>query len=562
MKKIQYSIFLLSLLTLIVITYMLVCSPPRPSADLILKNGTFFTVNKKNPWAQAVVIKNEHILYVGEDKEALKYADNNTDLIDLQGKFGCPGFNDANVNLLTCTRFNNALNFSKVNTILQIQRKVLHKIRENQNFDDWVIAIKWDPTQLNLDDWPNRRILDRIAPYVPIILFTDDGHAALANAKTLQIARIWASTTDPQGGAILKNPKTGNTTGILKEKALDLVNQFLPEMPPEQISQTLQEQFQKAIALGITTLQDKSSPDIMPFIKDLQKQKKITCNLCHAYPLNNNLNEYFELCNNYAKSNVTITPLRIDIDGSIKSRTALLSAPYSDKSSTKGISKISFDKLNELIIQADQNNLLMEIHAAGDAAVQKTIEAFEFIYAVNEIKNRRFRLEGVEIIHPEIIDRLKDLNIVFVMNPNHCLDAIEWMDKKLGLKRTRFAYPFSSVYKSGSTLAFGSDYPYGILNPLYGIYTAVTRKDSTGQPAQGWYPQERLTIQQAIEAYTLGSAKAEVKENIKGSLEAGKLADMVILDKNILQIPYPEILNTKVVYTLVRGKIVYKDIKK
>lgn len=557
MKKIYYKIFILFLLKLILILYITGCSPSRPAADRILKNGTFFTADEKNPLAQAVVIKNQHILYVGNNKEALKYAHNHTDIIDLQGKFGCPGFNDANVNLLNDAKLKNALDFSGVTSILEIQRKVLKKIRENQNYDEWVIAKNWDPTKLELDDWPDRKILDRIAPYVPIILFTDDGHAALANAQTLRIARIWDNPAEIQGGEILRNPKTGNVTGILKEKAMDLVSQFLPKSPDQQVIQILHEQIQEAAKLGITTLQDKSSLEILPFIEKLEKQKKLPCNLCLAYPLNQNLNDYIELKRRFTKTQVTITPLKTDIDGCTKSRTALLSAPYADKTSTKGLSHISFDKLSELIILADQNNLLVQIHASGDAAVKKAVEVFEFTQTVNQIKNRRFLLEGVEIIHPDIIDSLRDLNMVIIMNPNLCMDAVRWMDKKIGVNRSRFAYPFSTIYSSGAALAFGSGYPYGELNPLYGIYAAVTKKDSTGQPPHGWHPQEGLTIQQAITAYTLGSAKAEHKENEKGSLERGKLADIVILDKNILQIPYQDILDTKVVCTIAGGKIVY-----
>ncbi len=562
MKKIYYLYFILILIVLFVIIYFSVCSNTRTSADLILKNGTFFTVDENNPLAQAVVIKDERILFVGNDKEALKYSNNNTKTIDLKGKFGCPGFNDANVKLLTNARFSNALDLSNAITTLEIQQKVLKRIRENNDYDKWVIAKGWDQTILNLDDWPHKSILDRIAPYVPMIFFNDDGHVALVNSKTLRIARIWNATSDPPGGKILKNPRTGNTTGILKERAIDLVFQFLPEIPDEDIRQIINESIQQAEQLGITTLQDKSSIEIIPFIQELEKQKKFNCRISLSYPLKKDINEYITFKNNFQNSKIYINPLKINIDGSIKSRTALLSVPYSDKSSTNGISQISFEKLSELIIFADQNNLLVEIHAAGDAAVKNTIKVFEFAHTVNEIKKRRFRLEGVEILNPNIIDKLKDLNIVTIINPNLCMDAIRWMDKKVGIHRTKFAYPLASINRSGAMLALGSGYPHGILNPLYGIYTAITRKDTMGHPSNGWYPNEKLTIQEAIKAYTIGSAYSELREDEKGSLESGKLADIVILDKNILKIPYQDILKTKVVYTIIGGKVVYKRERK
>jgi len=558
MKKIYYFFSIVVVMMLIGIIYVSVCTPKKTKGDLILKNGTFFTVDNNNTVAQAVVIKDNHILFVGKDENALKYAGEHTEIIDLQDQFGCPGFNDANVNLLTSARFNNALDLSNVTTTHIIQRKVLRKIWDNDNYDEWIIAKGWDQTRLNTDDWPDRRILDRIAPYVPMILFNDDGHVALVNSKTLRMVRIWSSTEDPPGGEILKDPRTGNTTGILKDRAIDLVEQFLPEIPKDSIRQVLEQHIQQAVKLGITSLQDKSSPDIAPFIKELQEQNLCKCRISLSYPLKKEIGDYITLKNDYSKYNIDITPLTITIDGSIKSRTALLSAPYADKSSTNGISQIAFEQLCELIIFADRNDLPVEIHAAGDAAVYTAVQAFDFVHTVNKIKTRRFRCEGIEVINPTIIERLKELNIVAVMNPNRCMDAMRWMDTKLGPRRIKYAYAFASLLKNGSELAFGSGYPHGMLNPLFGIYTAVTRKDTTGHPSDGWIPNERLTVQEAIRAYTLGSAYAEGKENEKGSLEPGKLADIVILDRNILDIPYQDILNAQVDYTIINGKIVYE----
>jgi len=557
MKKIYFLIIITVVVVLIGI-YISVCTTERIEADLILKNGTFFTVDNNNTVAQAVAIKDTHILFVGTDEHVLTYAGENTEIIDLQGQFGCPGFNDAHVNLLTSARFSNALDLSDVTTTHTIQRKVLRKIWDNDNYDEWIIAKGWDQTRLNTDDWPDKGILDRIAPYVPMILYNDDGHVALVNSKTLRIARIWSSTPDPPGGEIVKNPRTGNTTGILKERAIDLVDQFLPDVPDDQILQVLEEHFQQAVALGITTLQDKSSPDIAPFIKELQQQDLCKCRISLSFPLTREIDNYISLKNEYSKYNVDINPLTISIDGSIKSRTALLSSPYADKSSTNGISLVPFEQLSELIIFADRNDLPVEIHAAGDAAVYTAVRALDFAHTVNQIKTRRFRCEGIEVINPNIIDSLNELNIVAVMNPSRCIDAMRWMDKKVGPGRIKYAYAFASILRNGAELAFGSGYPHGILNPLYGIYTAVTRKDTSGYPANGWIPNERLTVQEAIRTYTLGSAYAEAKENEKGSLEPGKLADIVILDRNILQIPYNNILNAKVDYTIINGKIVYE----
>lgn len=558
MRKIYDLICFLFVLIIIGSMFFSVCTSKYPAADLILINGALFTVDENNPQAQAVVIKQEKILYVGTDNQALQYADINTKIIDLKGKFGCPGFNDANVNLLTYAKFSNALDLRNDTTTLAIQRKVLRKIRENNNYDDWIIAWGWDQTKLNCQDWPERKILDRIAPYVPIILFNDDGHVALANAQTLRMARIWDSTPNPPGGEILKHHRTGKTTGILKEKAIDFVLQFLPKIPEETILESINTQIQKAVQYGITTLQDKSSLEIIPYMKKLQKQDSCNCRISFAYPLKKDISEYVSLKNNYNHNSIYLNPLTVDIDGNIKSRTALLSLPYSDQTSTNGISQISFEKLSDLILYADSNNLLVELHASGDAAVQNAIEALEFTFTVNEIKKRRFRLEGMEIINPKIIKDLKDLNLVIVMNPSHCMDALRWIDKKVGHTRVKFAYPFASIQKTGKRIAFGSDHPYGILNPLYGIFAAVTRKDTTGFPYEGWIPQEKITIKEAIKAYTLNSAYAESKENEKGSIQSGKLADIVILNKNILKIPYQEILNTKVVYTIKDGKVVYK----
>lgn len=562
MKKNLLKIIILILIVLIVIIYTSVCRQKLETADIILKNGMFFTVNKENPFAEAVAIRGNKILFVGFDAEVDRYSDAETVIIDLKGRFGCPGFNDACMNLSTVAMRDNVIDLRGVTTTRDIQIKISKAVRSVSN-EEWIIGRGWDQTLLNTDGWPDRRILDRISPNIPMILYNDDGHAALVNSKALRIARLLNSTSNPPGGQIMKNSRTGRTTGILTESAIDLVSQFVPEPSPKKVEEKMIFTVKKAVSMGITTIQDKSSGNSIEIFSKLNnRDEKPLCRISQSFHYIKDLKGYRERLNDRKDDLIKLGCLRIDIDGSIKTRTALLSRPYNDNPSTYGVLHIDYDRLNKLVIRADKENIPIEIHAGGDAAVKMALDAFEFAYLINGIKERSFRIEGIEIFSRKLIPIIHELNIISVVQPYQCIDGIRWMEERVGSFRSTFVFPWKSV-KSSGVLAFGSGWPDRDMNPMLGIYAAVTRHDTSGYPYNGWFSEEKLTVQDAIEAYTLGSASAELMANIKGSIESGKLADIVILDGNLLEMPFQDILNVNVVYTIVNGRIVYKspDIK-
>ncbi len=528
----------------------------NPQADLILKNGTFFTVNAHQPQVQAVAIRGDRILAVGHDAEMERFVDDSTRVIDLNGLFGCPGFNDSQIQLLNGGIRSHEIDLRGVTSLREIQVRILRRLRLSPS-SSWIVGNGWDQHLLPEGKWPTKRFLDVISPDVPICLRRVCGHAALVNSKALEIAGITSRIPDPSGGEIVRDPITGNPTGILKGKAMDVVSQYIQSPSVEQIESFIESSLQEIKQYGITSIQDNSDLVLLDILQKIQDQDRLTCRVAMRAPLQMDLEQVQNIQQDNDNTWLYTSMLYGIMDGSIGSQTAAFFNSYLH-STDRGILQMRQEEFNRLMIYADQNGFQVSIHAAGIQANKMVLDAFALAQRINGMWNSRHRIESVQVLAEEDITRFHELGILASVQPSHLIDDIHWIESLIGTERSRYGYAWGSLKENGTVLAFGSGWPAGSLNPMLGLYAAVARQDTSGYPVGGWHPMERLTIKEAIEAYTLGSAYAEFMDHEKGSLEPGKLADIVILDHNLLDSIPEEILKTHVIYTILGGELVYE----
>lgn len=536
------------------------CQRNGEKADIVLKNGTFYTLNWVQPFVQAVAIKKDHILAVGGSEEMDGLVGDRTRVIDLKGMFGCPGFNDAHVHLLRGGLSRTEVDLTGVRSVEEIQRRVLQRVNELPP-GSWVVGRGWDESLFPGHDWPTSRIFERIAwfaPDIPIFLIRVCGHAALVNERALLIASITEETPDPAGGEIVRDPVTRKPTGILKEEAMALVSQYLPLPSEEDIKTAIEEVFDALRRMGITSVQDHGPVSMFEVYQDLMDERKLTCRVALSPPLQEDLGAYSELRQRFNGNLLRFGFLSGRIDGSLGSRTAFLSQAYFDEPSTQGILHMTKEELNRLVILADKEGFQVGMDAVGDGGNRYVLEAYSLARLYNGTANSRHRVEHAQVLTQELVSRFKESGVVASMQPAHCADDMRWCERRIGAQRCSHVHAWKSLKDGGVVLAFGTDWPVVPLDPMIGLYVAVTRRDTLGFPAAGWYPQERLSIEEALEAYTLGSAYAEFMEREKGSLEPGKLADIVVMDRNLLEASPVDILKSKVVYTMLGGRIVYE----
>ncbi|MCD6116374.1 amidohydrolase [bacterium] len=532
------------------------CSEKKSRADLILKNGVIFT-GTEDGIVEAIAIKKDRIIAAGPFNEIDKLITEKTRIIDLDGKFACAGFNDAHLHLLSGGLSMLEVDLTGASSLREIRRRIANKIR-TLGPGAWILGRGWDQNLLPGKKWPTRRVLDMVAPDVPIYLRRICGHAALVNTKALRISHITKDTPDPPGGEIVHDPKTGEPIGILKDSAMELVSQYIPGPSKEQKIKAVKRALDEFRRFGITSVSENTSADMFSMYSDLEKQGKLTCRISEMVPVETGFDKCEKLRKKYRGPYVRFGLLKAFADGSLGARSAALFEPYSDNPSTKGLIQYSQNEINTLVAEADKRGFQMGIHAIGTRANYMILNAYEFAQKKNGKRDSRHRIEHAQILIQDGIPRFKELGVIASMQPFHCIDDMHWAEKFIGPRRCRYAYAWRSLMSNGANVAFGTDWPIAPLNPLVSIYAAVTRMDTTGYPAGGWFPDQRLTVKEALLNYTRTSAYAEFCEKEKGVLKKGMLADIVVLDKNILKVFPEDILKTKVVYTIVGGKIVYE----
>ncbi|RPI03696.1 MAG: amidohydrolase [Calditrichaeota bacterium] len=528
--------------------------------EMVILNGYVYTVDPDSPIVEAVAISGNRIIAIGSNKEISKFITPSTTVISADHKLVLPGFNDAHLHFLGGGQSLKQLDFSG-DTSLQIILEKLQKAAGELLPGQWITGRGWDHTQFNRGEWPNKKMLDSLFFSHPVFLTRVDGHIAWVNSAALQLANITQATKDPHGGEIVRDD-AGQATGILKESAVDLVSSFIPPESREEKLFALKLALEQARQFGITSIQDNSGFDTLELYHHLADEDELTVRVSEWMDFND-IVHLEQLQSKMAQQqkytidhHITIGLLKGFVDGTLGSRTAKLFAPYSDDASTSGMIQYG-NELNVMVAKADSLGLQIGLHCIGDEAVFAALNAYRAAYYGNSTKMRH-RIEHAQVIRPEDLTLFAEYGVIASMQPTHCTSDLRWAQERLGYERSLFAYPWRSLSSAGARIAFGTDWPVEPLDPMRGIYSAVSRKNiDIGLPENGWFPEQCLTVAEAVHNYTLGSAFAEYSENVKGSITPGKFADIIILSKNIFNIEPAEILSTRIDLTIFDGEIVF-----
>jgi predicted amidohydrolase YtcJ len=562
MKKISRILFRLFLFTLLII-HSFNFEFKAQTMKKVFINGKIYTVNEKQPYSEAVVVEGNKIKFVGSEIGAQKYITSETELIDLDGKLMLPGFNDSHLHFLSGGHYLLGINLRPALSKEEFVN-ILKKYIGERNLPEtsWITGGRWDHELWMDKTLPTKDLIDSITQNIPVFVSRIDGHVGLANSKALELARINKNTPDPEGGLIERIPETGEPTGILKDNAMDLVFSIIPDYTLEENIEAVFRALDETRKYGITSVQDMTQPEEFDAYLSINKQGKLSCRINAIWKI-----EQYE---DIVRSGVTVGKeeglikrgaLKGYADGSLGASTAWFFDPYVQDPTTSGLPMdiVTNGKLEQWAFDADRNRLQLCIHAIGDRANNYILNLFERIKTQNSPWERRFRIEHAQHLKREDIYRFRKIGVIASVQPYHCIDDGVWAEKRIGKERIQTTHTYKSLLENNTTLAFGTDWPVAPLNPLYGIYAAVTRRTLDGKNPDGWIPEEKISVEDAIKCYTLNSAYASFEENLKGSIEVGKLADFVVLSDDILSIDPVKIKDVKVEMTIFNGEIVYEN---
>jgi predicted amidohydrolase YtcJ len=539
---------------------------PQPP-DTILIHGKVYTVDAKQPWAQAVAIRREKIIAVGDDSEIEKLRGPRTKVIDADGRLVLPGFVDCHIHFLEGSISLGQAKLEGAKNPADVQR-ILREYAEKHPGDGWILGGGWNYAMFGEENLPNKKYLDEVFPNRPVLLYGYDGHTSWANSKALALAKISKDTPNPANGAIVRDPKTGEATGALKESAGSLVGKLVPKPTRAEKLAALRAGLHWANENGLTRVHSAGGDfEEFALYDELRRSGDLTLRMYIAYFLNppelrpKDIDAIEEARKKYTGDWLSGGVVKMMVDGVIESHTAAMLEPYTDDPTTKGKLFWDPDKYKAAVAELDNRGLQLFTHAIGDYAVRTALDAYENAENVNHTRDRRPRIEHIETITAADIPRFGKLGVIASMQPLHAYpdeDTLRVWAGNVGPDRASRAWVWNSIAKSGGHLAFGSDWNVVTLNPWEGLQMAVTRQTTEGKPDGGWMPEQRLTLAQAVEGYTLGAAYAGRREKTEGSIEPGKLADLIIVSQNIFEIDPHAIAQTKVVKTIVGGRVVYQ----
>ncbi len=556
----------LSLISIICMILSISCRT-REIADLVIINGKILTIDEDNPMVEAIAIKGEFIITTGKTSKVKGWIDEGkTEVIDAGGRLIIPGFNDAHVHF--GPRDPDYIELRYITDPSIITEKVKVQVARSKP-GELIRGGHWEHEMFTDKKWPTKELIDKVSPHNPVLLSRADGHSILVNSYILKISGITKETPNPFGGEIQRDPATGEPTGILKETAQNLIKTGeakITRSAEEDSAKTWQGYLlamKEARELGVTSLQNAGAADFEAYEK-LQKEGQLTSRIDIGKPLTGDttvLLKYRDVEKRYPKEGdwIRFGYLKAFSDGSMGSGTALMFEPYDDNPSTSGLAMWPYDELEKMVLTADKMGFQIGIHAIGDKANNWVLNIYEKAVEVNGRRDSRHRIEHSQTLRQSDIPRFSQLAVIPSMQPTHCISDKRFCEKRIGRERAIGAYAWQSLIDAGSILAFGTDYQVEPLNPMEGLYAAVTRKDRLGEEGEGWFPEQKITMEEAIKYYTLGSAYAQFMDNRKGMIKKGYLADIVIVDKDLLTIPESKIMKTKVDYTIVGGKVVYNS---
>ncbi len=542
--------------------------PSSVAAELVLTNGKIWTVNKAQPEAEAIAIWQGKILAVGKTADMKTLIGRGTRVIDLKGRLVVPGFYDSHVHLLA-----SGLRLSQV--ALKNAKDEAEFGRRLRDFDRkllrerWLLGGEWDHDRTFGGKLPSAELLDRYVPDRPVFLRRYDGHMGVVNSRVLKLAGITAQTTDPPGGVIYRKPGSKEPTGVLRDNAMGLVSGLIPAPSDAEITEAVRAALIEARQNGVTSVQDMDGSDaatrrkLFRLYQQLARSGQLTVRVDLRWPLA----EWQSLANlgteaGFGNEWVRIGGLKSFVDGSLGSSTAKMFEPYLNEPGSTGVFVTPLARLSEYITQADKAGLSIAVHAIGDQANAELLDIFAEVIQKNGPRDRRFRIEHAQHLRPQDYRRFAELGVIPSMQPYHIIDDGRWAEGRIGTKRCASSYANRSLLDAGARLAFGSDWSVAPLSALLGIDAAVNRRTLDGKHPKGWFSEQKIKVPEALEAYTLGAAYAAFQEKEKGSLEVGKLADLVVLSRDILaDAERDPIGETEVLLTIVGGKAVYEKQK-
>ncbi len=544
-----------------------------PQADLIVTNAKVWTADKSRPEAEAVAVLGERIVAVGSRAEVDAWRGPRTHVLDAGGRRVVPGFNDSHVHFLSGGQLLDQVNLKDAATTEEFVRRIAGAVTKARA-GEWVLGGNWDHENWTPAELPTRDMIDPVSPTTPVFVDRYDGHMALANSAALRLAKITAQTPDPPGGTIVRDAK-GRPTGALKDAAMDLVTRLIPPPSQEQIEAGIRRALQHAASLGVTSVQEMTPSlggsegegpgpgyENVAIYAALAEKGELTLRIYAAPPLETwDRLAKVGLRRGFGSAYLRVGALKAYADGSLGSTTAYFFEPYNDAPQTRGLLSADMRPITRMrarMIQADAAGLQLCIHAIGDQGISTVLDLFTDVVKANGVRDRRLRIEHAQHVAPADFVRFRDLHVIASMQPYHAIDDGRWAEKRIGPERIKTTYAFRTFLDGGVRLAFGTDWPVAPLDPMQGVYAAVTRATLDGKNPQGWVPEQKITVAEAVEAYTLGSAYAEFQEQEKGSIAPGKLADLVVLSDDIFSIAPEKIRDVKAEATIVGGRIVYE----
>ena len=534
--------------------------PARLAADLVITNARIWTGDALQPDANAVAVIGDRIVDVGSSREIDRWRGAATTVIDAEGRRVLPGFNDAHVHLIDGGTALDNVNLKDAATPAEFTRRIAERAKTKPG--EWILGGEWDDQRWTPAELPTRHLIDDVTNGTPVFVTRYDGHMALANSTALGRAGVTEITPDPPGGAIVRDAN-GFPTGVLKDAAMEFVARVIPKMTPDARLAVVKRALRYAASVGVTSLQDMNpSYDDIGVYAELANRNELTARI-YAAPLELGWYDQAKLGvhRSFGSPWLRIGAVKGYADGSLGSTTAYFFQPYTDAPQTRGLLSDEMQPIDDMRIRlmaADHAGLQLCMHAIGDAGISATLDLYADVIRANGGRDRRLRIEHAQHIAPKDFERFAAMNVIASVQPYHAIDDGRWAERRIGPERIKTTYAFRTLIDKGVRLAFGTDWTVAPLNPMLTLYAATTRATLDGAHPDGWVPEQKISITEAVQAYTSGSAFAEFQDTVKGTIVRGKIADLIILSDDVFSIPAARLKDVQVLTTVAGGKVVHQ----
>jgi predicted amidohydrolase YtcJ len=537
----------------LILALFLAADRPAQEAEMVITGARIYTMNEHQPVVSSMAVKGGRVVYVGND--AARHAGPAARRLDLAGATVIPGLIDSHVHMESLGDELETFDLRYVKTVSEVAA-MIKEAAAHRKPGEWVRGQSWDQTNWG-GRYPSADDLTAAAPANPVFLTRVDGHAAWVNRLALEIAGLNAQTPDPAGGRILHAPD-GTPTGILIDNAQGLVESRIPPPTAGETRRRIARAAAECARLGLTTVHDAGvSRQELDAYRELIAKKMLPVRVYAMIGGSGDLWEDYLKRGPELGERLTVRSIKLFADGAMGSRGAAFYEPYADDPGNTGLLMLTREQIEKVARDAAAHGFQVNTHAIGDRANHITLEAYGA--ALGGANNHRFRIEHAQVVSPADLELFKKYSVIASMQATHATSDMRWAEARVGPERVKYAYAWRRFLSIGVPVADGSDFPVEEPNPLYGFYAAVTRQDRSGNPKEGWFPDQRMTRQEALESWTRAGAYAAFEEGSKGSLEPGKLADFVVLSADIMRIPPPEILRTRVTMTVVGGEVVHTE---